>query len=141
LLALILLSNNSRSSFIPFFVPYSVLPNSDKNDAWMSEASIAAFVKTIDSLSKPVYVYCHVGFSATMFAEIYLARTGWLMNKAVFPLGRSLGWDYAADDASLAFLSKAVGLKPPPPPTTVTLERALRKQEASYVGSASQVLL
>ena len=82
------------------------------------------------NMTKPVYIHCHVGFSATLFTLLHLYRTGAILNSNIMAEGLSLGWDYQANNASRNLINQYTGMNLPL--TQPVLELNLAQQESSY---------
>eukprot|EP00597_Dinobryon_sp_UTEXLB2267_P003403 CAMPEP_0170065592 /NCGR_PEP_ID=MMETSP0019_2-20121128/5619_1 /TAXON_ID=98059 /ORGANISM="Dinobryon sp., Strain UTEXLB2267" /LENGTH=393 /DNA_ID=CAMNT_0010272495 /DNA_START=150 /DNA_END=1331 /DNA_ORIENTATION=+ len=72
----------------------------------LSTESLNEIVYAIDTLSKPLFVHCHVGYSATLFVELYLYTKKLIRSSdEIYINGLNLGYDYRANADVVAFIN------------------------------------
>jgi len=64
----------------------------------------------IEKIQKPVYIHCHVGYSATLFTQLYLYKTGIIGSDSFIASSLALGYDYQSDSNAVAFINEITGL-------------------------------
>lgn len=96
----------------------------------LSAASLQEFASTLNKLPKPVYVHCHVGYTATLFALVTLAQSGAVTARDVIDM--QFGWDYVNNAHVNKFITTMLNTQIPAPKSTPTIETHLTKGESSY---------
>jgi hypothetical protein len=74
--------------------------------------AVKAFSAAITGLPSPIYVHCHVGWSADLFAQLHQVLIGAASTRSFYSATLALGWDFQSDkDVVWCSLT----LYPPPP--------------------------
>ncbi len=73
--------------------------------------SLNYFSDLIEKMEKPIYIHCHVGYSATLFTQLYLYKTGIIGSNDLISSSLSLGYDYQSDSDAVLFINEITGLK------------------------------
>lgn len=56
------------------------------------------------SLPKPIYVHCFVGWTATLFSQLHLVRSGAFGAEYIYNTSLALGYDYQSNADSVALI-------------------------------------
>eukprot|EP01033_Poteriospumella_lacustris_P014028 gene14028-10025_t len=48
----------------------------------------------MDSLPRPLYVHCHVGYMANLFTQLHLYLKGAILSSDIYPNSLAMGYDY-----------------------------------------------
>ena len=79
----------------------------------------------IDRLPKPLYLHCHVGWTADLFAQLHQVTAGQASATTFFHDTRDLGWDFQADPDVVSLVAAVTGEAPAPlAPHTIDLDLA-----------------
>lgn len=79
---------------------------------------------------KPIYVHCHVGWTATLFTLLHLYRAGMIPAAEIYNQGVALGWNYQSNADAVLLISQFTGYTVTV--TGPTLELPLVSNETSY---------
>eukprot|EP01038_Epipyxis_sp_PR26KG_P010210 gene10210-13737_t len=86
----------------------------------------------IDKLPKPVYVHCHVGWTATLFTELHLYLKGIVKSDdEIYQNGLKYGWDFQINADAVAMIN-AITNSNKSPLTQEIIEQTLTQGEYSY---------
>ena len=72
--------------------------------------SLNYFSDLIEKMEKPIFIHCHVGYSATLFTQLYLYKTGVIGSNDLISSSLSLGYDYQSDSDAVSFINEVTGL-------------------------------
>eukprot|EP00466_Bigelowiella_natans_P017872 jgi/Bigna1/74664/fgenesh1_pg.30_\ len=93
--------------------------------------AVGAVSKAVESLPQPIYLHCHVGYTASLFAQIHMVTKGVRSPSMIYNDTRGLGWDYQSNTASNALISSSTGCRRPVSPPS--MEQDLALGEDSYL--------
>ncbi len=76
-------------------------------------ASVLRVSDAIIAMPKPIYVHCHVGWTADLFAQLHLIRVGAADPSEFYNDTRALGWDFQASPAAISLVDHFGGPRLP----------------------------
>lgn len=82
------------------------------------------------SLPKPIYVHCHVGWTASLFTQLHLIRSGAFGADYIYNTSLSLGYDYQSNTDAVALIEAYTGVSAVVMPEQI--EQSLVSGEMSY---------
>jgi len=75
----------------------------------LDTASVDRFNQALLSAKKPVYVHCHVGYSATLYALLFQFEAGALVSAegtaSIYGAGIANGWDYQTNESVVSLVN------------------------------------
>lgn len=86
--------------------------------------------KFIMSLPKPLYVHCHVGWTASLFTQLHLIKSGALAATDIYNHSLTLGYDYQSNADAVALIEAYTGVHAIVVPEQI--EQTLSSGEMSY---------
>jgi len=63
----------------------------------------------IDSLPKPLYIHCHVGYTANLFTQMHLYLKGYIQANEIYSHSLDLGYDLASNSDVVSLLNSLTG--------------------------------
>lgn len=99
----------------------------------MSVESVKELSRTIIDMEKPIYVHCHVGYSASLYVALHNVAVGTLPQDEIYSSTKAeLGFDYQASESAVALVNEFTKMNPPTTVVPPSLELTLTNQEDSY---------
>jgi len=92
------------------FISNSLGLNMEYFDSELTIDSLNYFSDLIEKMEKPIYIHCHVGYSATLFTQLYLYNTGIIGSNDFISSSLSLGYDYQSNSDYILFINEITGL-------------------------------
>lgn len=92
--------------------------------------SVNAISAAIFSMPKPLYIHCHVGWGASLFAELHLYQSGSLDADEIYNSALTLGWDYQSNSDAVTLINAVTGLNSAV--VAPSIEQTLSDGEDSY---------
>jgi len=77
---------------------------------WWQSGSFDSFEKAMESVPKPVMVHCDDGYASAALSLALATKRGAQSASEVLDTGRSLGFDFVADDHALAVLGRVAAV-------------------------------
>jgi uncharacterized protein (TIGR01244 family) len=75
--------------------------------------SVDRFIQAILSAPKPVYIHCHVGYTATLYSLLFQYSSGELISDvgtaSIYGSGIVQGWDYQTNEKIVALVNSYTG--------------------------------
>jgi len=96
----------------------------------LSVESVERASSLLLSLPKPVYMHCHVGWTAALFAQLHLIRSGSFGATYIYNTSLALGYDYQANADAVALIEAYTGVSAVVVPEQI--EQSLTGGEAGY---------
>jgi protein tyrosine phosphatase (PTP) superfamily phosphohydrolase (DUF442 family) len=84
----------------------------------------------ISKFPKPLYVHCHVGFTASLFVQLHLYLQGEALASDIYPNGLQLGYDYQNVSDVVTLINSLTGRNDSTAPERI--EQSLASGEYSY---------
>merc|ERR1711871_345401 len=72
--------------------------------AWNVDAAMKVDA-TLVSMPKPLYIHCHVGYSAALFAQLHHILQGRASIHTFFSDSRNVGWDFQSDPTAVTLVA------------------------------------
>lgn len=92
--------------------------------------SAKAINDIILSLPKPLYIHCHVGWTANLFYQTHLYLNGYVTGEEIYSNGLLLGYDYQNNTDAVNMLNSLTGMSVQAGPEKI--EQSLASGEYSY---------
>jgi protein tyrosine phosphatase (PTP) superfamily phosphohydrolase (DUF442 family) len=98
---------------------------------WTKEAALKIH-ETLASFPKPLYIHCHVGYSAALFAQLHHVLVGDAKASSFYQDTLSVGWDFQSDTKAIQVVADVTNtaLAPLQP---VTIELDLHGNQTGYM--------
>lgn len=73
----------------------------------------------IDSLPKPLFVHCHVGYQANLFVQLHLYIKGEILASDIYPNSLHMGYDYLNNTDVVSLVNSLTGRSDVPTPERI----------------------
>jgi protein tyrosine phosphatase (PTP) superfamily phosphohydrolase (DUF442 family) len=92
--------------------------------------SAQAISKLLNTMPKPIYVHCHVGYSANLFTQLHFYLTKQISAEDIYPHSLNMGFDYQNNSGVVSLVNSITGRDDVTTPAQI--EQNLAEGEDSY---------